>query len=760
MIKKIISIKNVGRFLKYSAVGDVELKRYNLIFAENGRGKTTLCAILRSLKTGDVSHVLGRTTLGRDDTPEIKILLDDETSTFNAMEWSTTVPNLAIFDSRYISENIYSGDSIDLDHRRNLYRVIVGKKGVDLAHKIEGLDAKIRIMNTEIRDKLRVVQMLVPQGLTVKDFLSLLKDTAIDASITEKEKELEAVKQGDQIKSRVVLSELSLPAFPDKFAPLLGKTIEGVAEDAERCVTKQIETHSMHKRGEPWLSEGLAYICSNTCPFCAQSLDKVSLIAAYKAYFSEAYNTLRTEINSMRTLINEALSDREIGWVERTLDQNTSSIEFWSRYCAITPPPLDGADSVGDTLRTLRQAASSLLDRKAANPLDSVEADAIFPVAHSAFVALQSEIATYNQAVLKINTAITAKKAATAATDVRSVEKTLTLLQATKKRHETDGSEASKKYEAALAKKIALEEQKEKFKEELNEYTTDVISEYEGSINRLLDDFHAGFRITETRHGYPGGVASSSFNILINDTSVELGDSNTPLNRPSFKNTLSSGDKSTLALACFLSQLEHDPERDCKIVVFDDPFNSQDSFRKDCTIRKIKESGDCCHQVIVLSHDKSFLKRIWDRLAHQRGDRKCLQFTRIGLRDTKISTWDIEYATQSPHAVNRNKLENYYNNNEGDPRDVVTKIRPILETYCSNLYPEFVDDTLGTIIGKVQDVGTTHQLYDQLGELDALNEYTCRYHHGENEQAATESIDENELQGFARRTLSIIGGNC
>jgi wobble nucleotide-excising tRNase len=50
MIRELISIRNVGRFLSYGASKDVEFKRYTLIFAENGRGKTTLCAILRSLR--------------------------------------------------------------------------------------------------------------------------------------------------------------------------------------------------------------------------------------------------------------------------------------------------------------------------------------------------------------------------------------------------------------------------------------------------------------------------------------------------------------------------------------------------------------------------------------------------------------------------------------------------------------------------------------------------------------------------------------
>ena len=51
MIKKLIRIANVGRFRDYKAAGDVSLNKLNLIVAENGRGKTTLCAILRSLRS-------------------------------------------------------------------------------------------------------------------------------------------------------------------------------------------------------------------------------------------------------------------------------------------------------------------------------------------------------------------------------------------------------------------------------------------------------------------------------------------------------------------------------------------------------------------------------------------------------------------------------------------------------------------------------------------------------------------------------------
>lgn len=49
----------------------------------------------------------GRTTLGVADPAEIKILLaDGSTATFASGAWNTTVPNLAIFDSTFVAENV------------------------------------------------------------------------------------------------------------------------------------------------------------------------------------------------------------------------------------------------------------------------------------------------------------------------------------------------------------------------------------------------------------------------------------------------------------------------------------------------------------------------------------------------------------------------------------------------------------------------------------------------------------------------------
>lgn len=187
------------------------------------------------------------------------------------------------------------------------------------------------------------------------------------------------------------------------------------------------------------------------------------------------------------------------------MDHNTAAVEFWSRYCAITRPILISTDEIGDTLRTLRQGTLALLDRKAATPLDHVTTDETFTAAHAVFVTVQNDTATYNQAVEAANTAVGAKKAATSAADVSSVENALIRLLATKKRHERDAGATCQDYQVVLAAKKVLEEQKASMKNRLDKFTQEVIGQYEQSINRLLDDFQASFRITGTKHGYPGG---------------------------------------------------------------------------------------------------------------------------------------------------------------------------------------------------------------------------------------------------------------
>lgn len=71
MIEYIKLLRNIGTFNSDSAAVSLSLKRLTLIYADNGRGKTTLAAVLRSLGTGNSDPILDRHRLGSGDPPHV-----------------------------------------------------------------------------------------------------------------------------------------------------------------------------------------------------------------------------------------------------------------------------------------------------------------------------------------------------------------------------------------------------------------------------------------------------------------------------------------------------------------------------------------------------------------------------------------------------------------------------------------------------------------------------------------------------------------
>jgi wobble nucleotide-excising tRNase len=53
VISRIRLVRNLGQFDSVDAGAQLPLQMLTLMYAENGRGKTTMAAVLRSLATGD-----------------------------------------------------------------------------------------------------------------------------------------------------------------------------------------------------------------------------------------------------------------------------------------------------------------------------------------------------------------------------------------------------------------------------------------------------------------------------------------------------------------------------------------------------------------------------------------------------------------------------------------------------------------------------------------------------------------------------------
>jgi wobble nucleotide-excising tRNase len=317
-------------------------------------------------------------------------------------------------------------------------------------------------------------------------------------------------------------------------------------------------------------------------------------------------------------------------------------------------------------------------------------------------------------------------------------------------------------YKDAVAKKASLERQKEQVRNKLDQYCENIIRTYEQSINEYLDHFNTGFRITKTRHLYRGGTPSAHYQIEINSTPLDIGDARTPVGTPCFKSALSSGDRNALALAFFMAVLKQDSDIGRKIVVFDDPFTSLDRFRRTSTQQLIHQISNKAQQVIVLSHDAHFLNLLYDECHLGTTNIKTLRMSKAG-NATVIGEWDIETEILSSYEKDYRTLHGFYIERAGDPRAVARAIRPFLECLLRTRFPGHFqqNEWLGDFLANIRAADETSGLQlakADIPEMEAINEYSKKYHHQQNPNADTEPIDEDELHGYVKRTLRLVGG--
>jgi wobble nucleotide-excising tRNase len=383
MLKKFIAVKNVGKFINSAHSGVQECPKTTLVLGGNGFGKTTLASILRSNGANDPAIIAGRTRLGSGTAPDVELLFDSGKATFRNGAWSASAPEFLVFDGVFIAENVFAGDVVDLEQRRNLYRVIVGKEGVGLAAEEERLAGESRSRSSDINATEKAMKSHLPTGMKLEEFMALPAEPDIDAKIGAQTKAIDAVRAAAQLKARAGLSLVRLPELPAELETVLGKTLEGIAEDAQKTIAEHISRHSMKAGGEAWLQKGTGYIADGKCPYCGQGLEGLALVKAYQQVFAGNYEQLKVSTLTVLALIERDFGDRATGAISTLIEANSGGAEFWGRYCTL-PASAAPADAIPAT-SALGTAALAQLAKKIAAPQEAVGADAAYAAALKQF---------------------------------------------------------------------------------------------------------------------------------------------------------------------------------------------------------------------------------------------------------------------------------------------------------------------------------------------------------------------------------------
>ena len=753
MIDKLLKIKNVGVFDKYevdTSTWDKGFKKNNLIYAANGQGKTTLSVIFESLAKNNGDLIRGRKTLGQDGEQKIKLLIQNRQVEFQDGEWTDQMPNIEIYNSMFITKNLYVGDVVSVEQKKNLHQFVLGEEGVELIRESQRIYEKLKETQKDIRNSTKQISAYIDDEMPIDDFISLDPIENLDDQIEKLKKEIKNLEQKALIIKQDALNDISIE-LPDieELSELLLKGYSEISREAEDLINQHI--NKLHDDGiNNWLNKGLKLIRGNKCPFCSNDITGNDLVNAYKKYFDKGYEEFKNQLNAKIKKIQGKLDDRVILNIEKSIMENIKNEQYWQEQINIDASVTQFVE-ISSALSSLSQILNSLFVLKKNNILSpiSIPKELIDTLEQT-----KKEIASCKQVIIDSNEKITKYKQSISSTNIESLHDKLDKLYLVKKRYNPKGCELCETHAKMQKEKKRLDDLKANNRKDLEDYFENFTITYTDEINNIINLFGADFRICDMQTDYRGGP-KLEYKISINGCPVPT--TSNSIAEPQFKNTLSEGDKNTLSFAFFIARLLKATDINKKIVIIDDPITSLDYYRSNMTASVLSSLLDKVCQMFVLTHDLRFAKLYYDNTHTLHG------FVMLEIKNKIFQRMDIEKAQLSNYFINYFILDDYINNKSVNEREIsiVRAIRPLLEGHFRIHYPKDFKCNmwLGDFINLIRNSTSGcpyYKLKEDLQIIEAINNYSKNYHHDTNPNGADNvPIDPAELKNYVRKTLEL-----
>jgi wobble nucleotide-excising tRNase len=769
MLSKILEVEKVGRFERLEA-SRVTFTRVMLVFGENGWGKSTLADLLRSVTTGAAEIVGGRETLASAGAQKIRLLFERTLAEYTAGAWAGHKPTIAVYDQCFINDNVYSGDAVSLEHLKRQYGIVIGSTGVSLVRSIEGLSRQVAEFDKAFRDAENVINTaLRTHGLQhqIKDFVALKTDHDIERLIAEKRAEIGVVEKSAEIGRLLLPDLLDVPTEASSFRDALASGIDEVAADAHQALHDHISGHRVTPAPpeaqalshEAWIEAGLLYQTSDHCAFCGQFLNDRTLMDTYKVFFSAQYKTLAADVRRRRATLQRYIAGDFRKQLLSKMTETATGCLTWQTLTGVQAFELN-RDKIGAIASEMEECAGSIdrfFEAKQSDLTESVVGPAL-ESALSVWGRQRDGVAALNAELETHRAKLSAVREGHAAKNLDVLRSELAALAARRLRADATVLSAITAREQADLNKTRYTNERTRLRGELTAYSNKVAESLGKAINAYLYRLGAGFKIDYQAPNFRGKEPSASYHILINNVAVPPRSEDDSIAQPSFRNTLSTGDKSVLALAFFLASLAADAKLDETIVVLDDPFTSLDEFRRTFTANEIKKLTTASKQVIVLSHDKTFLRLLWERIDQQLITAVAIQTGAPGI--STLTPFDISTSTLPRHVTERAKMIEFIDDTVGEPAEIRALLRKVMEHFYRQADPINVapNETLDGIIRFMKSAPDDYTFKAAYDDLESINFYTRNFHHAPVLGSAVEQTAVEELKTYCRLVRDLTRG--
>lgn len=792
MINKVERLVSIGKFRNYQAAGQVNFQKLTLIYGDNGGGKTTLTSVFRSLTTNKPEIVRSRISTNHTAPQAAQITQVGTPNifhTFGAAGWTVPFDNIEIFDIHFINDNIYSGFDFNDEHKKQLHQFVIGAQGVAIQNQMEQNKAdKVMSRQNQTSIELQLTQQ-VGNNLTtdlISAFLTIpvAQSANIDQQIATAEAALASANANSIIQTLQTLSPLTRITSGVDFTSLISDlqtTSQTIQNEAlENLFSNHCQDLAANTLTGPenWLQRGFAYVESKkvaneptiSCPFCKQTIDdNTEILKAYTNKFNSAFNALVQRLQSHLQSLQNFNLEAAIQAINNINQINAGRVASWATHLPNTvQPPTFNIIADETALKTEFQSFISIIQQKIQNPTVAM-ATATASTFRTSGQTINTNIDTYNQSVTAYNTAITTFRSGIQT--VAKAQLTVEGLKRIKKRFEAPINALCTQLTTERQTLKTLEAAYTQLSQQQHAAATTFFNNYKTRINHYLGTvFKTLFRIDDVTHVAPQGRATQSkiaYKLTIDGKDISF-ISGQPFNA---KECLSEGDKSTIALAFFLSKLDIDPNLQNKVLIFDDPLSSLDTNRRSYTIGIIKTLFQQLKQVVVLSHNEYFLHEIGKDIG---AAQKCTLRIKedFAAKASKLEPCDLGELVKVEYFKHIEALENFRSNPDHSLKDTVLAwLRNVLEAHLRfKFYKEIRSMTGQQPFGRLISFLDTFPVVFRdnanraaiVSSLHLINGVSWKPHHGDpSPNYATLGMNPNtitasELDNLIQDTLHLI----
>ncbi|MDO7813705.1 AAA family ATPase [Helicobacter pylori] len=631
-----INIKKIKSFKAFCGLDMIEMdefKHYNIIFGNNGCGKTSLTRAFELLIPKN-KHIEKYRTISADKSPSIEFECEDRSYKIEPNGDIRVPPfKVEIYNSDFLHNNAPLNSEFGLkkldDGTIILEGSVLGEETKEINQlkdcrgKVEKRQKKIKDENdsentlsakqeSEIKkydkeiEKIRKKMTsntikITPDEIGINDFCKVSKDKFKyqEDALTDLEKDFnklnEAMKKFDGLK------EMELPkdyqTIKDKLEFLFSFNIDKEAGQ----VSEKIKEH-ISKVGREFIEKGIKLqkeMPDNACPFCTQKIPN-EIIQEYTSYFNKSVETFNQRSLEMSGTLKNILDQ----WNIKEILQSFEKFEpFMKKDFSKNKESLENAL---EQIKVLLEKLQKEVDKK-----EGAKNKEKFQEIDKELLEIQKDI---QQHVDKTRKILNEKKK-----QKEKLEKLKTELKEERiKKVKHDSYDWQKSKREAERKLSVLNRGHERLNRLLEKVDNKLKKLYEQkrpdieAINSYLKALNL-----------PKYSLHEDYRIVLNSDALENSKAEMILENSKAEMILSGGEKTTLAFAYFLVRLKlFYKKEDLKdlVVIIDDPISSLDEQRIYNTsdiVAKINQelAGEALKdedkaQVFVLTHNHTFMARL------------------------------------------------------------------------------------------------------------------------------------------------------